>query len=114
MKIGMLFPGQGSQYLGMGKELYADERIVQEYFDEASVCLEQNFLRLCFASSERELTKTSNAQTAIFLVSSAIFSLLKKKYDIVPDIVAGHSLGEYSALFAAGGISFPDRLYLLN
>lgn len=110
----MIFPGQGSQSLGMGKELYDKHRIVQEYFEEASSCLESNFVRLCFASSDRELKETVNAQTSIFLVSAAIVSLLQSKYDIKPHIVAGHSSGEYSALFAAGGITFADALYLLK
>lgn len=114
MKIGMIFPGQGSQFLGMCKELYDRERIVQEYFEEASGCLDQNFVRLCFASSERELKETVNAQTAIFLVSASIYLLLKEKYDIIPEIVAGHSSGEYAAIFAAGGMNFADALYLLK
>ncbi len=114
MKIGMIFPGQGAQVLGMGKDLYDRERIVQEFFEQASGCLDTNFVRLCFASSERELRETSNAQTAIFLVSASITSLLAEKYGIKPDIVAGHSSGEYAAIFAAGGITLPDALYLLK
>lgn len=114
MKIGMIFPGQGSQVLGMGKDIYDHERIVQEYFEEASSCLEQNFVRLCFASSEKELRETVNAQTSIFLISASFFALLKSKYGIVPDIVAGHSSGEYAAVCAAGGMSFADALYLLK
>ncbi|MBD3273008.1 ACP S-malonyltransferase [Candidatus Dependentiae bacterium] len=114
MKIGMIFPGQGAQYLGMGKEFFDKERIVQELFDQASNCLDKNFVRLCFASSEKELQNTVNAQTAIFLVSASIYKVLNEKYGIVPNIVSGHSLGEYSAIYAAGGISFADALYLLK
>lgn len=114
MRIGMIFPGQGSQSLGMGKNLYDQERIVQEHFELASSCLDTNFVRLCFASSERELREVNNTQTAIFLVSASICALLREKYGIVPDLVAGHSLGEYTAIHAAGGITFPDALYLLH
>ena len=114
MNIGIIFPGQGSQYLGMGKDVYDHERIVQEYFETASGCLEQNFVRLCFASSERELTETVNAQTSIFTVGASLYAILTQKYGIVPSVVAGHSSGEYGAIFAAGGLSLPDALYLLK
>lgn len=114
MKIGMIFPGQGSQFVGMAKEFYDNERLVQEYFEQASSCLNQNFIKLCFASSEKELMETVNTQTSVFLVSAAIYALLKEKYSIRPTLFAGHSLGEYSAVFAAGGINFADGLYLLK
>lgn len=113
-KIGILFPGQGTQFVGMGKDLYDSERIIQEVFEEASLCLDINFVQLCFASSEKTLKETINSQNAIFVLSAAIFKLLHEKYKITPDLVAGHSLGEYTAIHAAGGINFPDALYLLN
>jgi len=113
MKIGILFPGYGSQFVGMGKDLYDESRIMQEYFEEASNCLNTNFVKLCFASSDSELAKMQNAYPATFLVSCAIYALLKEE-QIKADIVAGYNLGEYAALHAAGGISFPDGLYLLS
>lgn len=113
-KIGFIFPGQGSQTLGAGKELYDHYRLIQECFEEASGCLETNFVQLCFASSDRELQQTINAQTSIFLLSAAIYRVLHETYCITPDVVAGHSSGEYSALYAAGGMTFFDTLYLLS
>ncbi len=113
MKIAMIFPGYGSQFVGMGKELYDEHRLMQEYFDQASSCLDINFIKLCFASSDAELGRMRNAYTSIFLVSASIVGLLKEM-GIKPDIVAGFNQGEYAALFGANGISLPDGLYLLN
>lgn len=113
MKIGMLFPGYGSQFVGMGKDLYDNSRIVQEYFEEASTCLSMNFVKLCFASSDIELSKMGNAFPALFLVSSAIAAVLKQE-NIIPTIAAGYNTGEYSALHCNGGVSLPDGLYLLS
>lgn len=112
-KIAMVFPGYGSQHVGMGKDFYDDSRIVQEYFEEAGNCLPINFVKLCFASSESELSRMENAYTANFLVSSAIHALLKQE-GINADIVAGYNLGEYAAMYAAGAFTFPDGLYLLH
>ncbi len=112
--IGMIFPGQGSQFVGMGKELYDRERIVQELFEEANACLGINFIKLCFASSEKILAETLHTQTAIFVVSTAIAKLLEDKYQIAPHMVAGHSLGECTAIHRAGGMNFVDSLYLLK
>lgn len=113
MKIAILFPGYGSQFVGMGKELYDEHRIIQEYFEEAASCLDKNFVKLCFASSDAELGNMDNAYTSIYLLSCALFALLKQE-GINADVVAGYNLGEYAAIASTGGITFPDGLYLLN
>jgi [acyl-carrier-protein] S-malonyltransferase len=113
MKIAMIFPGYGSQYVGMGKELYDEYRIIQEYFEQASSCLDTNFVKLCFASSDAELSEMRNAYTSIFLLSASIVAVLKER-GITPDVVAGFNQGEYAALFAADGVSLPDGLYVLH
>jgi [acyl-carrier-protein] S-malonyltransferase len=113
MKIALLFPGYGSQFVGMGKELYDEYRIIQEYFEEASSCANVNFVKLCFASSDAEISKLANAYMSLFVIGSSVYQLLKE-YEIIPDTVMGYNNGEMAALFAAGSITFPDGLYLLN
>lgn len=113
MKIAMMFPGYQSQFVGMGKELYDEHRIIQELFEQASSCLDINFVKLCFASSDADLATTANAYTSTFLVSAALAALLKEK-GVRPDVVAGFNHGVYAALFATDGLSLPDGLYLLN
>jgi [acyl-carrier-protein] S-malonyltransferase len=113
MKIALLFPGYGSQFVGMGKDLYDEYRVVQEYFEEASNCLDVNFVKLCFASSDAELGKMVNAYTALFLVGASVYAVLKES-GIEPHVVAGYNNGESTALFAASCFSLPDGLYLLN
>lgn len=113
MKIIFLFPGYGSQFVGMGKGLYDDFRIVQEYFEEASQCVGQNFVKLCFAASDVELGRMEHAYPSLFLVSCAIAQLLKQQ-GIHPDAVAGYNIGECAAIHTAHGLTFPDGLYLLS
>lgn len=113
MKIGMLFPDYGSQYVGMAKELYDTSRVMQEYFEEASNCLTINFVKLCFASSEAELNIPVNAYTSLFLVSSALAAILKEQ-SIEPTFVAGCGIGEVSAIHTAKSFSLPDGLYFLS
>lgn len=112
-KVGVVFPGYSSQFVGMGKELYDESRVMQEYFEEASHCLDINFIKLCFASSDAELGRMEHAYPSLFLVSSALYALLKEE-GIKADVVAGYNQGEYAAVHAASGISFPDGLYLLS
>lgn len=113
MKIAAVFPGYGSQFVGMAKELYDESRLVQEHFELAADCLKTNFVKLCFASSEVELARMENAYVALFLVSSSIFDLLKSE-GIEVDAVVGYNIGQYAAMHAAGSLSLPDGLYLLN
>lgn len=112
MKIGMLFPGYGSQVVGMGKDIYDESRVMQEYFEEAFNCLDKNFIKLCFASSDTELGRMENAYTSLFLVSASLAAVLKE-HEIIPHVVAGYDLGQYAAIHAVGGFSLPDGLYLL-
>jgi len=112
MKIAALFPGYGSQFVGMGKDLYDEYRLIQEHFEVAANCLDINFVKLCFASSDLEIAKMSNAYPALFLVSSSIFDLIRQE-GIEVDLVAGYNIGQYAAMHAAGSLSLPDGLYVL-
>ena len=113
MKVGMLFPGFGSQFVGMGKEIYDNSRIVQEYFEEASNCANINFVKLCFASSDAELALISNAYLALFLTTVSTAAAVKE-IGFEMDIVAGYGVGEIAAICATKGLSFPDGIYLLT
>src|SRR6056297_55025 len=111
--IAFVFPGQGSQYVEMGKDFYDNFAVAREYFDKANEVLDIDLKRLCFEGPEDKLTETQNTQPAIFTVSMIAFELLKEK-DIKPSIVAGHSLGEYAALCAAGVFDFETGLKLVR
>ncbi|MBP9707607.1 MAG: ACP S-malonyltransferase [Oligoflexales bacterium] len=97
-----MFPGQGSQYLGMGKELFDNFPIAREVFEEASQALGQSMTELCFNSSDSELATTTNTQPSLLTCSVAAWRVIQAETGFVPDFFAGHSLGEYSALVAAG------------
>src|ERR1035441_10299647 len=107
--IAFLFPGQGSQAVGMGKELAALYPVAKETFDEADDALGYKLSQLCFEGPEDQLKLTETTQPAILTMSVAAWRVLQSKA-IVPSYVAGHSLGEYSAHVAAGTLSFADAV----
>lgn len=109
MKMAMVFPGQGSQVVGMAKDLYDRYDLVKALFAEADEATGTSITKLCFEGPEDELRKTENTQPAILTVSVACQRILADQ-GYLPEIVAGHSLGEYSALVAAGVISFADAV----
>lgn len=111
MKIAFVFPGQGSQYVGMGKEIFEKFPEAKEIFKEASDALGYDLAGLCFNGPKEELDKTFRTQPCILTVSIAIYRVLFSK-GIKPSVVAGHSLGEYSALVAAEVLSFGDTVKL--
>ncbi len=112
-KVAFLFPGQASQYPGMGKELAEKYPAARAVFDEADTALGISVSNMCFEGTEDELKLTANTQPAILTVSVAAFRVLAEK-GITADFVAGHSLGEYSALVAAGSLKFADAVNLVR
>lgn len=114
-KIAFLFPGQGAQYVGMGKDFCDNFAAARAVFQEADELLSSNFSRLIFEGPQEELTLTKNSQLAIYIVSIALLRTLNKECpEIEPTVCAGLSLGEYTALTAAGKISFKEGLFLVQ
>jgi [acyl-carrier-protein] S-malonyltransferase len=109
-KIAYIFPGQGSQAVGMGKDLYDNFEASRAVFEEADDALGFSLSEMCFAGTAEDLALTANTQPAILTVSVAAFRAMESEGFPMPDFVAGHSLGEYSALVAAGALSFADAV----
>src|SRR5260370_17817579 len=108
-KVVFLFPGQGSQGVGMGRELAAAHPVPQQTFDEADAALDYKLSQLCFEGPEEKLKLTEITQPAILTVSMAALRVLREK-GITPTFVAAHSLGEYSAHIAPGPRNFPESV----
>jgi len=112
-KIAFVFPGQASQYSGMGQDVYDNYPEATNIFKKADQALQFPLSELCFHGSEEELKLTENTQPAILTVSVAVLSVLQRM-GLKPDFVAGHSLGEYSALVAARALSFEDAVQVVR
>lgn len=115
-KLAFIFPGQGSQEVGMGEDLIKNYKEADKLFNEANIALKDegvDLKKLCLEGPEEELTKTINAQPAMLTMSIILYKLLQKN-NINPDIVAGHSLGEYSALVAASSIELKEVIRLVR
>ena len=109
-KIAFLFPGQGSQSVGMGKDLYENYESAKTVFDTADSVLNKSISTICFEGPEEDLKQTVNTQPAIVTMSIAAMKALTSQIDIKPDYVAGHSLGEYCAMYTAGVMSLENTL----
>jgi len=112
--IAYLFPGQGSQHAGMGKELADNFVAARRVFEEANDALGFDLTSLCYNGPEEELKLTANTQPAILATSVAALKVLEAESGLVPSFTAGHSLGEYSALVCAGGLAFADAVRVVR
>lgn len=109
-----VFPGQGSQYVGMGQDLYKEFPTARRTFEESSEVLGLDMAKLCFEGDSKDLRLTENTQPAILTVSVAAWLVLDEETGIKADFLAGHSLGEYSALVASGGLDFKDAVLVVR
>lgn len=112
-RLGVIFPGYGEQFIGMGKDFYDKFRLVQEFFEQAAGSVDINFVKLCFASSDQDISTIRNAYLAIYLFECSLYKILLEK-GLKPDFLAGYGIGEYAACYASGSLSFIDGMYFIN
>lgn len=112
--LGIVFPGQGSQYVGMGRELFQQFEPARACFEEAQTVLGSDISRLCFEGPRELLDLTMNTQVATLTLEIAAWRVLEQGLPVQPSAMAGHSLGEYGALCAAGSLSFSDALQIVR
>jgi [acyl-carrier-protein] S-malonyltransferase len=113
-KLGAVFPGQGSQYIGMGQEFFDEFEEARDIFAEAAEAIKKDIKGLCFKGPQEDLDFTVNTQPCLLTVSVAAYRIFEAETGIKPSVMAGHSLGEYSALCAAGTFDFADAIRLVD
>ena len=113
-RLGIVFPGQGSQYVGMGRELFQQFKPARACFEEAKTVLGSDISGLCFEGPREALDLTRNTQVATLTLEIATWRVLEQELSLCPSAMAGHSLGEYGALCAAGAMSFSDALQIVQ
>ena len=112
--IAFIFPGQGSQYVGMGKELFENFSMAKQVFEEADDALGLSLSALCFNGPEEALKLTENTQPAVLTTSIAALKVLQSEKGMIPQLTAGHSLGEYTALVASGALTFAEAVKIVR
>ncbi len=112
--IAFIFPGQGSQYVGMGKEFFDHFSVAKQIFEEADDTLHFSISALCFNGPEEALRLTENTQPAILTTSIAALKVLQSEKGMTPQFTAGHSLGEYSSLVASGALAFSEAVHMVR